>query len=109
MRNDGLCLVGAMWLKPELSGGVEPLLDHRMKDNRGGRPGPAERLHSAAYSPSLRFSNDWCDMCKCGHGMDRHFLDYAGHDVCGGVMTSTLFGVKDAWKRMKTRRPKGKR
>lgn len=24
-------------------------------------------------------------MCMCGHGQDRHYLDYAGPAVCGGI------------------------
>ena len=29
-------------------------------------------------------------MCVCKHGMDRHYLDYAGVGVCGGVVTRCL-------------------
>jgi len=29
-------------------------------------------------------------MCCCGHGSDRHYLDYAGPDVCGGVLSRCL-------------------
>ena len=29
-------------------------------------------------------------MCYCGHGSDRHFLDYAGPGVLGGVLGKCL-------------------
>jgi hypothetical protein len=29
-------------------------------------------------------------MCTCGHGGDRHYLDYAGPDICGGVLSRCL-------------------
>lgn len=29
-------------------------------------------------------------MCKCGHGADRHYLDYAGPGVCGGILGKCL-------------------
>ncbi len=29
-------------------------------------------------------------MCTCKHGQDRHYLDYAGPDVCGGVSGKCL-------------------
>jgi hypothetical protein len=29
-------------------------------------------------------------MCYCGHGSDRHYLDYAGPGVCGGVFSRCL-------------------
>lgn len=29
-------------------------------------------------------------MCVCGHGQDRHYLDYAGPGVCGGVSGKCL-------------------
>ncbi len=29
-------------------------------------------------------------MCTCGHGSDRHYLDYAGPGICGGVLGKCL-------------------
>jgi hypothetical protein len=29
-------------------------------------------------------------MCKCKHGSDRHYLDYAGPGVCGGILSKCL-------------------
>jgi len=29
-------------------------------------------------------------MCTCSHGSDRHYLDYAGPGICGGVLTRCL-------------------
>lgn len=29
-------------------------------------------------------------MCTCGHGSDRHYLDYAGPGVCGGILSRCL-------------------
>lgn len=29
-------------------------------------------------------------MCTCAHGSDRHFLDYAGPGVCGGILSRCL-------------------
>lgn len=29
-------------------------------------------------------------MCTCGHGADRHFLDYAGPGIAGGVLSKCL-------------------
>lgn len=29
-------------------------------------------------------------MCSCTHGSDRHYLDYAGPGVCGGVLSRCL-------------------
>ena len=26
-------------------------------------------------------------MCSCGHGSERHYLDYAGPGICGGILT----------------------
>ena len=31
-------------------------------------------------------------MCTCGHGADRHYIDYAGPGVCGGILTRCLEG-----------------
>ena len=29
-------------------------------------------------------------MCSCTHGSDRHYLDYAGPGVAGGILTRCL-------------------
>lgn len=29
-------------------------------------------------------------MCTCKHGSDRHYLDYAGPGVCGGILSRCL-------------------
>jgi hypothetical protein len=29
-------------------------------------------------------------MCACTHGADRHYLDYAGPGVAGGILTRCL-------------------
>lgn len=29
-------------------------------------------------------------MCTCTHGSDRHFLDYAGPGVAGGILTRCM-------------------
>jgi len=29
-------------------------------------------------------------MCTCTHGSDRHYLDYAGPGICGGILTRCL-------------------
>jgi hypothetical protein len=29
-------------------------------------------------------------MCICSHGSDRHYLDYAGVGVCGGILGKCL-------------------
>jgi hypothetical protein len=29
-------------------------------------------------------------MCTCTHGADRHYLDYAGPGVAGGILTKCL-------------------
>lgn len=29
-------------------------------------------------------------MCICGHGLDRHYLDYAGPGIVGGVLGKCL-------------------
>mgnify|MGYP003576013646 CR=1 FL=1 len=29
-------------------------------------------------------------MCTCTHGADRHYLDYAGPGVAGGILTRCL-------------------